>query len=83
MRGPAGGAGVSEALRDRTCRLAEEAAETVRPDEAVPYQGLRHPALVAMALVLIIGVFAIVNGPFLAAGFSRIFAPWLAVEYPT
>ena len=83
FRDPAAVAGASEALRDRTCRLAEEAAETLRPNEAVPYQRLRHPALLAMALVLIIGVFAVVNGPFLAAGFSRIFAPWLAVEYPT
>jgi DNA-binding FrmR family transcriptional regulator len=83
LRDPAAVAGASEALRDRTCRLAEEAAETLRPNEAVPYQGLRHPALLAMAFVLIIGVFAVVNGPFLAAGFSRIFAPWLAVEYPT
>jgi len=83
LRGPAAVAGVSGALRDRTCRLAEEAAETLHPKEAVPYQGLRHPALFALALVLIIGVFAIVNGPFLAAGLSRIFAPWLAVEYPT
>ena len=83
LRDPAAAGGASGALRDRTCRLAEEAAETLHPDEAVPYRGLRHPALLAMALVLIIGVFAIVNGPFLAAGLSRIFAPWLAVEYPT
>jgi hypothetical protein len=75
--------GTSGALRDRTCRLAEEAAETLHPNEAVPYRGLRHPALLALAFVLIIGVFAMVNGPFLAAGLSRIFAPWLAVEYPT
>lgn len=83
FRAPAGVAGASEALRDRTCHLAEEVAETLRPDEVVPYKGLRHPALFAMAIVLIIGVLAVVNGPFLAAGFSRIFTPWLAVEYPT
>ncbi|MFC1806549.1 DUF4175 family protein, partial [Planctomycetota bacterium] len=83
FRGPAAASGTSEALRDRTCRLAEEAAETLHPHKAVPYQGLRRPALLALALVLIIGGFAIVNGPFLAAGLGRIFAPWLAFEYPT
>jgi len=83
FRGPGAAAGTSEALRDRACRLAEEAAATLHPDKAVAYRGLRRPDLVALTLVLIIGVFAIVNGPFLAAGLGRIFAPWLAVEYPT
>jgi len=76
-------AGGSAAMRDRTCRLAEEAAESLHPNEAVPYRELRYPAVLAMAFVLVIGGFGIVNGPFLAAGFSRIFAPWLAAEYPT
>jgi hypothetical protein len=80
---PAAAGGASEALRRRTCRLAEEAAENLQPDKAVSYHGLRHPALLALALLLVIGVFATINGPFLAAGLSRIFAPWLAVEYPT
>ena len=83
FRNPAGAGGTSAALRERTCRLAEEAAATLRPSEAVPYQKLRDPALLALATMLILGVFAVLNGPFLAAGLSRIFAPWLVVEYPT
>ena len=75
--------GTSEAMRERTCSNAEEAAEPLRPEETVSYKALRRFALFALIPVLIIGVFAIVNGPFLAAGFGRIFAPWLAIEYPT
>lgn len=82
FRDPGKVAGVSQALRDRTFYLAEEAAETIHPDKAVPYQGLRNPALLAVVFVLIIGVFAMINGPFVAAAFGRIFAPWLAIEYP-
>lgn len=70
-------------LRDLVCRQAEEAASSLRPEKAVPYQPLRRPVAVAMILAGVIGIFAMVNGPFLAAGLMRIFSPWLAVAYPT
>ena len=76
-------AGASEALRDRTCRLAEEAASNVQPKQTVSYQQLRHPVLIALALGVVIGVCAVVNGPFLVAGLTRIFTPWNTVAYPT
>ena len=43
-------AGASEALRIRTCRLADEAASGLHPHETVSYQPLRHPGLIALAL---------------------------------
>lgn len=76
------GAG-TDALRDQACRKAEEAASSIRPEKAVPYHALRRPATVAMILAGVVGLFAVVNGPFLAAGLMRIFSPWLAVAYPT
>lgn len=79
---PASGGG-SDALRDHTCRLAEQAASSLRPEQAVPYQPLRNPGLFAVLAVGVIAVFAAVNTPFLSAGVVRIFAPWVAVEYPT
>jgi len=75
--------GASDAMRDRTCRLAEEAASDLRPNEAVPYRILRHPLLIVLVLGLCMGGFAIVNSPFLTAGLTRIFAPWIAISYPT
>ncbi len=75
--------GTSESLRDLACRRAEEAVVPLRPEEAVGYHGLRLPAAAAVVLATVIGVFAVVNGPFLAAGAARIFAPWLAIRYPT
>ncbi|MFZ9937332.1 MAG: hypothetical protein ACO3JG_09780 [Luteolibacter sp.] len=80
---PGSATGASEAMREKTCRAAEETAGSVQPQETVPYRGLRRPALLALAPVLALAVFALINGPFLAAGFGRIFTPWLAFEYPT
>ena len=75
--------GTSDSLRDETCRRAEEAAAPLRPEEIVGYDGLRRPATAALILAAIIVVFAVVNGPFIAAGLARIFPPWLAIKYPT
>ncbi|MBC8373094.1 MAG: hypothetical protein H8E53_05830 [Planctomycetes bacterium] len=75
--------GTSKSMRDMTCHRAEEAVVPLRSVDAVDYQSLRRPATIAIILAMIIGVFAFVNGPFLAAGAARIFAPWMAVRYPT
>ena len=75
--------GASEALRNRTCLLAEEVASSLHPQETVPFQPLRHTGLIALGLGIVIGGFAVVNGPFLAAGLTRIFTPWTTVAYPT
>lgn len=73
----------ASALRDRTCQLAEEAAAKVNPRQAIPYEPLKRPVFIVGLCVAVIAVFATVNGPFLAAGLARIFAPWTAVAYPT
>jgi len=75
--------GMSESLRDMTCRRAEQAVAPLRPEETVGFHGLRLPAGAVLVLALILGFFAVVNGPFLAAGAARIFAPWLDIRYPT
>lgn len=80
---PGSAAGASEAMREKTCRAAEEAAGSLHPEQTVSYSGLRRPGLLALVPLLVLAVLAIVNGPFLAAGFGRIFTPWLAFEYPT
>ncbi len=75
--------GTSESLRDMACSRAEQAVTPLRPVDAVNYQVLRRPVIVAGILSLILGVFAVVNGPLLAVGATRIFAPWTSVPYPT
>ncbi len=83
LRDPKVVAGMSESLRARTCSLAEDAAADLSPEKAVPFRLLRRPAILILTLAGLLGSFAVVNGPFLMSGLSRIFTPWLAVEYPT
>jgi len=83
LRSDTGSGAVSAPLRDHTCRLAEQAAASLRPEQAVPYRALLHPGMVALIAAGLIAVFALVNGSFLTAGLARIFTPWVVIEYPT
>jgi hypothetical protein len=75
--------GTSAALWKVTRQNAEGAAGDLQPGKIVDFKKLRIPASVVLVLAGLILVFGVVNGPFLAAGLARIFAPWVAIEYPT
>ena len=75
--------GSSESLWEVTRQNAEGAARKLEPRKIVDFMALRIPAIVALVLAGMMLVFALFNGPFLAAGLVRIFAPWVAVAYPT
>ncbi|OYV06595.1 MAG: hypothetical protein CFE26_05430, partial [Verrucomicrobiales bacterium VVV1] len=75
--------GTSQALCDETLRQAEEAAVSLKPEKIVSLASLRIPARIAMGLGAAVLLFAAFKGPFLAAGLTRIFAPWVTVAYPT
>lgn len=66
-----------------TCQRAEIAAGAVKVRDIADLLSLRQPALwAAVAVVALVGI-AISYGPMLKVGAARIFAPWLAIEYPT
>jgi hypothetical protein len=73
----------SEAMRDQTCRSAEEAASNLRPEHAVPYNTLRRPGAFVFMLSGVVAILAVMNGPFLGVGALRIFCPWVTIAYPT
>lgn len=75
--------GTSQSLCDETIRKAEQAAVDLKPEKIVSLASLRIPARIAMALGAAVLLFAVFKGPFLAAGLTRIFAPWVTVAYPT
>ncbi len=75
--------GTSQSLCDETLRKAEEAAAGLKPEKIVSLAVLRIPARIAMAIGVAVLLFAAFKGPFLAAGLTRIFAPWVTVAYPT
>jgi len=73
----------SESLREVTRQNAEGAARKLEPRKIVDFMVLRIPVKVALALAGVMVVFGLLDGPFLAAGLTRIFAPWAAIAYPT
>jgi len=81
--GSGGSGGTSEALRALTRRKAEDRADDVRPKDTVSFAALRRLGLLLLIPLLLIAGLAVFNGPLLAAGLGRIFAPWLAIDYPT
>ena len=75
--------GTSEALLQKTVEKATNTAKGLHAENTVSFQILRQPAMVALVPVVAILLFAILNGPFLGAGLTRFFAPWVEVAYPT
>lgn len=75
--------GTSESLCEATRRKAEEAAVDLKPQKIVSLSSLRIPARIAMIIGVVVLLFAVFKGPFLAAGLARIFTPWVVVAYPT
>ena len=75
--------GTSSDMWELTQRQAEEAAKGVQPEALVNLKDLKAPLQVSGALLatfLLVGIF---NGSFLGAGLGRMYAPWLAIDYPT
>lgn len=73
----------SAALRNQTCRLAEKAATSLHPAQAVPYNTLRRPGVVALILGGFVVFLVMMNAPFMGVGAQRIFCPWVTIAYPT
>lgn len=75
--------GTSAAMWEHSQRKAQEAARHVSPKQVVSMASLKQPLRAALGVAVVMLMMAIVKGPFLAAGFGRVFTPWLAIAYPT
>jgi hypothetical protein len=75
--------GTSAAMWELAQRRADEAVRTVAPQQVVPMKSLQKPLRLVLGIAGIFLLLAILKGPFLAAGFGRLFTPWLAIVYPT
>jgi hypothetical protein len=75
--------GTSAAMWEHSQHKAQEAARHIAPREVVPMTALKRPLRIALGVAALLLIFAILQGPFLAAGLGRLFTPWLAIAYPT
>lgn len=77
------GSGASKSLLEVTRQKAESASKEVEPAKVINFRALRIPLRIAMGLAVLVVIFAVLRGPFLAAGLTRIFTPWSSIAYPT
>jgi len=75
--------GTSPSLWQAAFHKAEEASKSLHMADIVSFSTLKRPLRLAVIMAAVIGAVAIINGPFLMAGLTRIFAPWSTVAYPT
>lgn len=75
--------GTSTSLWEASLQKANEAVKSFRATDIVNFAALKLPLRIAVVFLFIIGVLAINNAPFIAAGLARIFNPWSTVSYPT
>lgn len=75
--------GTSAEMWAHSQRKALEAAKHISPQQVVSMAALKQPLRAALGVAAVLLLVAIFNGSFLAAGFGRLFTPWLTVAYPT
>ena len=75
--------GTSTAMAARTVERANEAANEVDIGEVVPFKRIGVPGLLACGLLVALAAFAAFNFPLFKTAATRLFTPWVAIEYPT
>jgi hypothetical protein len=75
--------GTSTAMVARTVERANEAANEVDVGEVVPFNRTGVPGLLACGLLVALAAFAAFDFPLFKTAATRLFTPWVVVEYPT
>jgi len=75
--------GTSTAMAARTVERANEAAKEVDVREVIPLNPIGWPGLLGGLLLASLCAFAALDFPVFKTAATRLFAPWIAIEYPT
>jgi hypothetical protein len=75
--------GTSTAMTARTVERANEAANKVDIGEVVPFNRIGVPGLFGCLLLASLCAFAALDFPLFKTAVTRLFTPWIALEYPT
>jgi hypothetical protein len=75
--------GTSTAMAARTVERANEAAKEVDVREVIPLNPIGWPGLLGGLLLASLCGFAALDFPVFKTAATRLFAPWIAIEYPT
>lgn len=83
LSAPGAVSGTSAAMAALTVERANEAADRIEADAVVPFKPIGLPGLIGVLLLAFICAFAAFDFPLFKTAAMRLFAPWVAIEYPT
>jgi DNA-binding FrmR family transcriptional regulator/nucleoside 2-deoxyribosyltransferase len=75
--------GTSAGMAALTVEQANEAADQVDAEKVVPFKPIGVPGLLGGLLLASLCVFAVIDFPLFKTAATRLFTPWVAIEYPT
>ena len=83
LSAPGAVSGTSEGMAAFTVERANEAADQVDAEKVISFKGIGVPGLLGGLLLVFLCVFAALNFPLFKTAATRLFAPWVAIDYPT
>jgi hypothetical protein len=83
LSAPGAVSGTSAGMAAFTVERANEAADQVDAEKVISFKGIGVPGLLGGLLLVSLCAFAAIDFPLFKTAATRLFAPWVAIEYPT
>jgi hypothetical protein len=83
LSAPGAISGTSAAMTARTVERANEAADKIDAEKVIPFKRIGVPGLLGGLLLVSLCAFAAIDFPLFKTATTRLFTPWVAIEYPT
>ena len=83
LSAPGAVSGTSAGMAARTVEQANEAADKIDAEKVVPFKRIGVPGLLGGLLLASLCAFAAIDFPLFKTAATRLFTPWVAIEYPT
>jgi hypothetical protein len=83
LSAPGAVSGTSAAMAALTVERANEAADQVDAEKVIPFKPIGVPGFLGGLLLASLCAFAAIDFPLFKTAATRLFTPWVAIEYPT
>ena len=83
LSAPGAVSGTSAGMAAFTVERANEAADQVDAEKVISFKRMGVPGLLGGLLLVSLCAFAVIDFPLFKTAATRLFAPWVAIDYPT
>ena len=83
LSAPGAVSGTSAGMAAFTVERANEAADQVDAEKVISFKRIGVPGLLGGLLLVFICAFAVIDFPLFKTAATRLFTPWVAIDYPT